>query len=134
LKHKAEVVIDSKPLKVKMNLDAIILNVAGTSQNLKPEGDDVLGLNIPNIGEFMTNSGSFNTTYVDDTLRISRGKVGKVDQLRVFTKIVDETPTITDTDTEEVVEETVELKEVTSETKDEEKEPEITEDDVSPSD
>jgi len=101
---------------------------------LKPEGDDVLGLNIPNIGEFMTNSGSFNTTYVDDTLRISRGKVGKVDQLRVFTKIVDETPTVTDTDTEEVVEETVELEEVTSETNDEEKEPEITEDDVSPSD
>lgn len=67
-----------------LSLCVPLVNVAGKSQRLDPEGADVLGINLP-FGEFL-NAGGFETTYMDDTLRISRSKVGIVDQLRVFVR------------------------------------------------
>lgn len=51
---------------------------------MDPSGADILGINIP-FGEFL-NSGTFDTTYMDDELRVSRSKVGPVEQLRVFVR------------------------------------------------
>ena len=62
----------------------ILVNVAGKSEILEPEGADVLGINVP-FGDLL-NAGSFETTYMDEDLRISRSKVGIVDQLRVFVR------------------------------------------------
>lgn len=60
------------------------MNVAGESKNLEPNGGDVLGINIP-FGELL-NAGSFDTTFLDDSMRISRSKTGPVDQIRVFVR------------------------------------------------
>jgi len=84
LVHKAEVVSSIPFIKTNLSLESVILNVAGKSQYLEPDGADLLGVNVP-FGEFL-NAGDFETTYLDDTLRISRSKVGVVDQLRVFTR------------------------------------------------
>jgi PAP_fibrillin len=71
-------------LKTKLALKSIVLNVAGTSTFLEADGKDLLGVNLP-WGEF-TNTGVFETTYMDDTLRVSRGKQGLFEQLRVFVR------------------------------------------------
>ena len=60
------------------------VNVAGESKNLEPNGEDVLGINLP-FGDLL-NAGSFETTFLDDSMRISRSKTGPVDQIRVFVK------------------------------------------------
>jgi len=80
--HRANVESTIPFIKTKLALESLVLNVAGKSQYFEPEGADVLGVNVP-FGEFL-NSGTFDTTYMDDELRISRSKVGVVDQLRVF--------------------------------------------------
>jgi hypothetical protein len=62
------------------------------------------------FGEFL-NAGSFETTYMDDDIRISRSKVGIVDQLRVFVRSGSETVIAEDEEDifleEDVVEEDV---------------------------
>ena len=79
--HKATIESEM-PLKTKLALQSVVLNVAGDSTYLEPNGADIAGINLP-LGEF-AGAGTFETTYLDDSLRISRGKQGFVDQLRVF--------------------------------------------------
>jgi PAP_fibrillin len=80
--HKANVESTQNPLKIGLSLKSVVLNVAGTSTFLDPNGKDITGINIP-LGDFL-NAGSFETTYMDGELRISRGKSVAGDQLRVF--------------------------------------------------
>lgn len=80
--HKAEVDADER--KMKLSLKSVVLNVAGTSTVLDPNGADLVGINVP-LGEFLS-SAEFETTYMDNTLRVSRGKQGFVDVLRVFVR------------------------------------------------
>jgi len=84
LKHKAEIEGTVPVIKTKLSIQSIVVNVAGESKNLEPNGGDVLGINIP-FGELL-NAGSFDTTFLDDSMRISRSKTGPVDQIRVFVR------------------------------------------------
>lgn len=78
---------DEKPssFKTKLTLQSIVWNVAGTSQILDPLGKDILGINIPSLGDFI-NTAEFENTYMDRDLRVSRGKIGPIEQLRVFVR------------------------------------------------
>ena len=60
-----------------------VVNVAGTSQFLEPEGSDIFGVNNL-LGEFR--SGTFETPYIDQDIRISRTRGPVFEQLRVFVR------------------------------------------------
>jgi len=116
LAHKGTVESVSPLLRTKLILKNVVLTVAGTSQYLEPNGEDVLGINVL-LGDLF-NFGCFDTTFVDDDIRVSRGKVGLIDQLRVFVRINEGIAT------EEAVKEEVEEK-VTEEKEVEKEEEEI---------
>lgn len=84
--HKAEVSnSDSSLFSTKLTLNSVVLNVAGTSTILDPNGADVWALNLPGVQDVLGRD-TFETTYMDDTLRISRTNAGLIDQLRVFVR------------------------------------------------
>ena len=73
------------PFRTKLALKSVVLNLAGQTQNLDPDGADIFGLNIPSLSEWM-NAGEFDTTYVDGDVRVSRGTIGILEETRVFVK------------------------------------------------
>lgn len=84
--HKAQVSdSDSSLFTTKLTLTSVVLNVAGTSTMLDPNGADVWAVNIPGVQDVLGRD-TFETTYMDDTLRISRTNAGLIDQLRVFVR------------------------------------------------
>jgi len=88
LKHTAEIEGLIPNIKTKLNLKSVVVNVAGESQILDPSGEDVLGINIP-FSEYF-GAGSFETTFLNESMRVSRSKVGPVEQIRVFIKADDQ--------------------------------------------
>lgn len=82
LVHKAKANADAS--KISLTLQSVILNVAGNSTYLDPKGKDIAGINLP-LGDFL-GGGEFTTTYMDEDVRVSRGKQAGLDVLRVFVK------------------------------------------------
>lgn len=83
--HDAEVESVEPTLTTKLGLKSVVVNVAGTSQYLEADGADILGLNIPSLGDF-ANSGSFDSTYVDENVRVTKNTVGVLEYVRVFVR------------------------------------------------
>jgi len=78
---------DRSLFTTKITLKSAVLNAAGTSTNLDPNGGDIAGINLPEFaGVSAGGDGSFETTYLDEQVRVSRGRIGLGDQLRVFVR------------------------------------------------
>ena len=90
LAHNAKILDtygDKSLFTTEISLSSVILNVAGESTVLDPKGKDVASINVPFANE-LGQSGTFETTYLDDQVRISRGRVANaIDQLRVFVRV-----------------------------------------------
>lgn len=86
--HEAHVEAVAPPVtRTRIDFKSVVLTVAGRSSVLPADpGEDVFGLNIPSLGG-LANAGKFDTTYVDDDLRVSRGVVDFLDELRVFVRV-----------------------------------------------
>jgi len=84
LVHRASIESVKPILRTRIALSSTILNVAGSSSFLEPNGSDILGIN--NIlGEWLQ-QGTFDTPYVDEDVRISRSSGPIFETLRVFVK------------------------------------------------
>ena len=94
---------ESKRVKLRLKLQSVVNNIAGSGGNLKPAGSDILSVNVPQLDVLSQNKelndalgGSFVTTYVDDEFRISRSDLlslnlgndnkQKPQQIRIFQK------------------------------------------------
>mmetsp|Transcript_19879 Transcript_19879/g.26218 ORF Transcript_19879/g.26218 Transcript_19879/m.26218 type:complete len:242 (-) Transcript_19879:282-1007(-) len=78
LDHSYQIISSSRPAKIEITLKKFLID--------KSEDEDFQSINVPvlkNIAQL--GSGSFEITYIDDQLRISRGNLGKV---RVFERIL----------------------------------------------
>lgn len=127
LVHKAKVQ-SFVPFLTSLQLQSVIVNVAGEEGNalkLDPKGADVLGINIPQLNDWM-NGGQFETTYVDGNVRVSRGTSGVLEETRVFVKegfnldsllVKESEDTLDTTETEEEEEETSNSNEPTNQLK-----------------
>lgn len=95
--HEADVSNTGPGFSIKLKLASVVVNVAGKNSLLDPKGQDVLGINSP-LKEFQ--AGTFETTYLDGDLRISRTSYGSFDQLRVYVKSEPEEVPVDDPDEE----------------------------------
>ena len=95
---------DDKKVKLRLKLQSVVNNIAGTGGNLDPNGSDILSVNVPQLDILSQNKelndalgGSFVTTYIDDEYRISRSDLlslnlgqndppKKPQQIRIFQK------------------------------------------------
>lgn len=86
LVHKAEVESVEPVLRTKITWTSSVLNVAGTSRNLDPDGQDVFGIN--NLAaDFIDSAGTFDTPFIDGDVRVSRTSGPVLEQLRVFVRV-----------------------------------------------